>query len=70
MNIDKLNSTQFEVVGAGQVQLSNVAGWKCGKTVGVSFNVSWTNHGMCGGVMDRSEMIKLRDHLNSLIDNE
>ena len=59
---------QFEVVGAGRVQLSGHAGWRCGQAVGVSFEVSWTKYGMSGGVMDRSEMRKLRDYLNELLD--
>lgn len=59
---------QFEVVGAGRVQLSDHAGRRCGQAVGVSFEVSWTKYGMCGGVMDRSEMRKLRDYLNELLD--
>ena len=59
---------QFEVVGAGRVQLSGPAWWRCGQAVGVSFEVSWTRYGMTGGVMDRSEMQKLRDYLNELLD--
>ena len=58
----------FEVVGAGRVQLSGNAGWRCGQAEGVAFEVSWTRYGMSGGVMDMAEMRKLRDYLNELLD--
>ena len=59
---------QFEVVGAGRIKLGNNAQWQCGDAIGVPFEVSWTKYGMSGGVMDRTEMRKLRDYLNELLD--
>ena len=61
------NHACFEVVGAGQLAFGNSAKNRCGGAVGVSADCGWSRWEFSGGVMDRSEMIRLRDHLDSLL---
>ena len=53
----------FEVVGAGQVGISKDAHALCGNAVGFTFGVSWGRNQFSGGVMSRSEALRLAKHI-------
>lgn len=53
----------FEVVGAGVLRISKEANGLCGNAVGFSFGVSWGRHEFTGGVMSRSEALRLARHI-------
>ena len=53
----------IEVVGAGTFRISKWDGCRCGGKTGYSIGVSWGQHGMAGGVMDREDAIKLALHI-------
>lgn len=57
----------LEVPGAGWIAFGNNAGCRCGRATGCTVDPSWSQFGYSGGVMDRSDMRKLRDHLTELL---
>ena len=57
-------SEVFEVVGAGFVAFGESTGCRCGTATGCGVAASWGKWGYYGGVMDVSEMERLRDFLN------
>jgi len=59
----KDNRSLFPVTGAGIVSVSNSASASCGDTVGFSIGVSWGRHGYAGGVISRTEALKLAKHI-------
>jgi hypothetical protein len=63
------NSIVFEVRGAGWIAFGANALSRTGKAIGCTVDPSWTKYGYSGGVMDRAEMIKLRDHLTAILAN-
>lgn len=61
---------KVHIPGAGELEVGQHLQAHCGPAVGACFGVSWGKHGYAGGVMDISEVVKLRDHLNKLIKEE
>lgn len=57
----------FKVVGAGFLAISENIGHLCGDADGCSIQPSWSKYGYSGGVMDRKEMERLRDHLTVIL---
>jgi len=53
----------FDVIGAGQIQISLSDKWSCGGKEGFSFGVEWGTHGIAGGVLAREDAIKLAEHI-------
>jgi len=49
----------YEVVGAGEIQISRSSNCKCGGVEGFSIAVSWGEHGFIGGVISKEEAWKL-----------
>ena len=73
-NSDKLShppkdSAVFEIVGAGYIAFGSHTGCRCGKALGCTFDNSWNEWGYSGGVMDRKEMERLRDHLTAILEH-
>ncbi len=65
MKIDsnEIYETDFEVIGAGMLRIGNNADCRCGGKTGFSIGVEWGAHGFAGGVLDKSETIKLAKHI-------
>lgn len=64
MNVYK----EFEVQGAGFVRVGSNPYSRTGDAKGVHFSCSWGRAGVeYGGVMDRVEMERLRDHLDDML---
>lgn len=61
------DSTIFEVQGAGAIAIGNNLNWICAQAKGAQFEVSWSRSGFSGGVMDKKEMLRLRNHLNEVL---
>lgn len=59
----RLISEQFEVQGAGEIEISKSPFSKTGTAVGFSFGVSWGRHGFCGGVLGRDEARRLANFI-------
>ena len=57
----------FAVSGAGWIAIGATAKNRCGTAFGVSVECSWSKYGYSGGVMDRSDMARLRDLLSELL---
>ena len=53
----------FSVPGAGYVAISQNAHNLTGQTVGFSFEVSWGSHGYVGGVMGRTQAIRMAEFI-------
>jgi len=53
----------FDVVGAGNIQISKSAEYQCGGKIGFSFGVEWGTHGYTGGVLSQEEAVKLAEHI-------
>jgi len=53
----------FDVLGAGQIEISESANWQCGGKTGFGFGVEWGKHGYAGGVISREEAIKLAEFI-------
>lgn len=61
--------TLFEVQGAGEIAFSNNIKHATGTASGCLVEPSWSAYGFSGGVMDRKEMKRLRDHLDALLNS-
>lgn len=55
----------FNVAGAGTIRMSHEAHSWTGGAIGFSFGVSWGAHKFAGGVLSRSEALKLANHIIS-----
>lgn len=55
----------FEVVGAGYLAIHPHTTARCGSAVGLSLDCSWGKWGYAGGVLDVSEVRRLRDSLDA-----
>lgn len=55
--------TNFEVIGAGGLRISNNNKCLCGNEHGFRFEVSWGLHGYAGGVLSNNEAKKLARHI-------
>lgn len=53
----------FEVVGAGDLKLSESCNVHCGDKIGFSIGVSWTNRPYIGGVISMEDAKALADHI-------
>lgn len=59
----------FVVPGAGTLTIGQH--WShTGGATGLSLAVSWGSHGYAGGVIDRAELIALRDYITAYLANE
>ena len=63
------NSAVFEITGAGFIAFGSNTNHQCGKSIGCAFDNSWNEWGYSGGVMDRKEMERLRDHLTAVLEH-
>lgn len=54
---------RFVVPGAGYIEISKHAHALTGSAVGFHFTVTWSRHYPAGGVLSRSEAIKLANHI-------
>lgn len=54
---------EFAVHGAGLIRISSTVDATTGGAVGFSFGVSWGRHEYAGGVIDKSEAIRLAKHI-------
>ena len=61
------NHTYFEVIGAGQIEISHSSEVHCGGETGFSFGVEWGEYGFAGGVLSKEEAIKLAEHILRVI---
>ena len=60
----------FEVIGAGQLQISHSANWKCGGKIGFSFGVQWGRNGYTGGIISREEAVLLAEYILNTIEDK
>lgn len=58
----------FDVIGAGRIEISKSADWKCGGKIGFSFGVEWGRNGFTGGVISREEAVLLAEYILNTID--
>lgn len=58
------------VSGAGWIAFGSSAGVSCGEAKGCSVDPSWGRYGYAGGVMDKADIRRLRDHLNTLLNSD
>lgn len=61
-----VGSFVLPVAGAGFFAIGPRS--ECGGSVGLSLDVSWGKHGYAGGVLDRSDVLRLRDFLSQYLD--
>lgn len=61
----KAGTVQFEVVGAGQISISDNDRAICGNSVGFLFETDWDKNfrHFAGGVLSRGDALKLADHI-------
>lgn len=57
----------FEVHGAGKIQVSTSAEWQTGGAHGFSIGISWGRYGYAGGVMSRDEALRLANHIQTIL---
>ena len=53
----------YEVIGAGNLRISNSCTGQCGVKKGFSVGVEWGKHGYAGGVISNEDAIKLARHI-------
>lgn len=58
----------IDVRGAWPIVFCQHQGSRCGGAVGMSIDFGQRQFGYCGGVIDRADVIKLRDYLTQWID--
>ena len=61
---------RFVIVGAGNLILSKSPEWQCGKGSGFRFGVSWGEFGESGGVIHKSEALKLAEFIQDSIGDQ
>jgi hypothetical protein len=60
----------FEVIGAGDIEISESSEVTCGGEEGFSLGVSWGEHGFAGGVLPKKEALKLAEHILNTINKK
>lgn len=60
----------FEIIGAGKLEISKSATWKCGGRTGFSFGVEWGKHGFAGGVISREDAVLLAEFILNTVDRK
>jgi len=58
------------VSGAGDIRFGTDSVMLCGQSVGLSVGVSWGSHGYAGGVIDATEVERLRDELSAWLESQ
>ena len=53
----------YEVIGAGNLRISNSCTWQCGGKKGFSIGAEWGKHGYAGGVISNEDAIRLARHI-------
>lgn len=61
--MDKTIYEYFEAPGAGHVELSKDCHCRCGGAVGFHIGVSWGQYGYTGGVIGRTEAIRMANFI-------
>jgi len=60
---NNIPSKYFDVLGAGDICISESCHHSTGQVVGFSFGVEWSSHPFCGGVLGRDEAVKMAEFI-------
>lgn len=70
MKTELKEDVQFDVIGAGKIQIGKSKNAKCGGVKGFSFDCEWGKYGMGGGVISREDAKDLAEHILLALKNK